>query len=194
MPAAESATRPDGGASREVERKFLVPVPPAALLAAHPGQALAQGYLAVGGPGSPAEVRVRRQGAKANFLTVKSTDGGAARVEVELPLSAGEFAALWPLTAGRRVEKTRHRLAADPSESGPGLTLEVDVYEGNLAGLVVAEVEFPDGEAAARAFRPPGWFGREVTDDPAYRNAALACHGRPHPDNTTTAESGGDGG
>ena len=159
---------------REIERKFLVPVLPAGLLAAHPAEPFVQGYLTAGEEGAPAEVRVRRRGDRAAVLTVKSAGGGVSRVEVELPLTTEDFAALWPLTAGRRLEKTRHRVPGP----APGLVIEVDVYAGTLAGLVVAEVEFPDLAAAAR-FQPPPWFGREVTDDAAFRNAALARAGRP---------------
>ena len=77
------------------------------------------------------------------------------------------------MTAHCRVRKTRHNLP------GPdGRTVEVDIYEEKLAGLRVAEVEFPD-EAAAHAFQPPESFGREITDDPAYRNQTLAREGLP---------------
>ena len=160
---------------QEIERKFLVLDLPAALLAAHPGELLAQGYLTAGEEdGAPAEVRVRRRGNGTAVLTVKSAGGGISRVEVELPLSAEDFVALWPLTAGRRIEKTRHRLPGP----APGLVIEVDVYAGTLAGLVVAEVEFTDLAAALR-FQVPAWFGREVTDDADFRNAALARAGWP---------------
>jgi CYTH domain-containing protein len=75
---------------------------------------------------------------------------------------------LWPLTAGRRIEKTRYRIPA----SG-GQTIELDVYGGHLAGLITAEIEFDSPDAAA-AFVPPSWVGREVTDDPSYKNKRLA--------------------
>ena len=52
------------------------------------------------------------------------------------------------------------------------------VYKGQLAGLIVAEVEF-DSVEASEAFDAPGWLGREVTDDPAYTNRVLAERGRP---------------
>ena len=152
----------------EIERKFLLPALPPDL-ADRVSEAIDQGYLAFTPEG--VEIRVRRRG-DACFLTVKQ-GGGMSRLEVELPVPAPEFETLWPLTAHCRVRKTRYRLP------GPdGLTVEVDVYEGSLAGLWVAEVEFPD-EAAARAFQPPDAFGREVTDDPAYRNQTLARQGLP---------------
>jgi adenylate cyclase len=56
--------------------------------------------------------------------------------------------------------------------------IELDVYEGPLAGLVTAEVEFPS-ERDGSAFEPPAWFGEEVTDDDRYKNEALAREGIP---------------
>ena len=152
----------------EIERKFLLPALPPDL-DRHPGQRIEQGYLAFSPEG--VEVRVRRKGDH-HFLTVKK-GGGMSRVEVELPLPASEFDTLWPLTTHVRVSKVRHELP------GPdGLTVEVDIYDGNLAGLWVAEVEFPD-EDTAHAFQPPPYFGREITGDPAYRNQVLARDGLP---------------
>jgi len=83
------------------------------------------------------------------------------------------FAALWPLTDGRRIEKRRYRIPA-----GDGLTLELDVYHGRLEGLLTAEVEFGSVDDAA-AFVPPDWLGRDVTDDPRYKNKRLATDGLP---------------
>ena len=49
--------------------------------------------------------------------------------------------------------KTRYLVPLDG-----GLTAEVDDYEGALAGLLTAEVEFAD-EATAHAFDAPAWLG-----------------------------------
>ncbi len=56
--------------------------------------------------------------------------------------------------------------------------VELDVFAGDLDGLVMAEVEFTSTEEMT-AFVPPVWFGREVTDDGRYTNASLALHGLP---------------
>ena len=56
--------------------------------------------------------------------------------------------------------------------------IEVDVFEGNLSGLVMAEIEFASVEAS-QDFRPPPWFSREVTDDARYKNKNLAQSGPP---------------
>ena len=53
------------------------------------------------------------------------------------------------------------------------LLIELDIYRGRHAGLVVAEVEFPDG-ASSRRFKALWWFGREVTGEKRYSNVRLA--------------------
>ena len=150
----------------EIERKFLVVRRPP--LEQAEGEGIEQGYLAADPHGG--EVRVRRVG-DAAVLTAKRGEG-LARDEAEIELAPEEFEALWPLTEGRRLRKSRHRIGHG------GHTLEVDVYEGELEGLVVAEVEF-DSEGSAREFEGPDWLGDEVTDDDRYSNRALAERGPP---------------
>jgi CYTH domain-containing protein len=58
------------------------------------------------------------------------------------------------------------------------MTIEVDVYSGELEGLVVAEVEF-ESEAQGDGFQPPDWVGRELTGDRAFENERLAEDGMP---------------
>jgi CYTH domain-containing protein len=149
----------------EIERKFLVDRRPSDINLT--SAALKQGYLVIGDDG---EARIRDAGG-AFTLTVKSR-GSLSREEHEIPLSREQFDELWPATLGRRVEKTRHEFALD------GMAAALDIFEGDLDGLVTVEVEFPS-LAAARAFVPPEWFGREVTGDASYKNASLAVHGRP---------------
>jgi CYTH domain-containing protein len=150
----------------EIERKFLLDELPRALAFAK-RTAILQGYLAIDGD---TEVRVRRTPSGAT-LTIKH-GGGEVRVEEELALDERRADALWELTAGRRVQKTRREMRVD------GVTVEVDEYFGALDGLIVAEVEFDD-EDAARAWMPPAWFGREVTGEAAYANRSLSVHGLP---------------
>jgi adenylate cyclase len=149
----------------EVERKFLVPEPPD--LGDTESDEIEQGYLAIGSDG---EVRLRRRGEKL-VLTAKR-GAGLSRDEAEVELDRESFERLWPLTEGRRLHKRRH-LIPDGD-----LTIELDVYEGDLEGLLVAEIEF-DSEDQARAFEPPGWIGEEVTGDERYLNETLATQGRP---------------
>ena len=151
----------------EIERKFLLPGPPAELQGS-PSRQIEQGYLAIS---EGSEVRLRRSGEDLR-LTVK-TGHGISRQETEVELPGDVFEELWPQTEGRRVEKVRHLVGI-----GDGLTAEVDVYSGDLDGLVTAEVEFESGEAA-EGFEAPAWMGREVTGDGRYANQALATAGIP---------------
>jgi adenylate cyclase len=152
----------------EVERKFLVWELPADL-DSHPASAIHQGYLAIDPDGS--EVRVRQRGER-RYLTSKRGHG-LVRDEAEIQLSEPQFDALWPLTEGHRIEKTRYAISA-----GEGLVIEVDVYGGGLKGLAVAEIEF-HSSADADAFDAPAWFGPDVTSDDRYKNQRLATDGLP---------------
>jgi adenylate cyclase len=151
----------------EIERKFLVEDLPD--LSNFDSVHLEQGYLALVAEGG-AEVRLRRKGDQP-LLTVKGGTG-EVRVEEEVELDPGAFESLWPLTEGRRVSKTRHLVPCGD------LTIELDLYECDLDGLVTAEVEFSSEEEADR-FEPPDWLGDEVTGDERYLNARLATSGAP---------------
>ena len=124
---------------------------------------IAQGYLATEPAGR--QVRIRKKDKTAS-LTFK-VGRGRSREEREVKLSPKQFAALWPATAGRRLRKLRYEIP------WRDLLIEIDIYRGKHAGLVVAEVEFPD-RTTCRKFKPPSWFGREVTAEKRYSNVRLA--------------------
>lgn len=152
----------------EIERKFLVTQLPAGL-ERYPSSRIEQGYLALDPQGVAVRLR-RREGQ--TLLTIKAGDG-LERAEEEFKIARARFERLWAFTDGRRVEKTRYELPADG-----GLTIELDVYDGDLAGLATAEVEAAS-RAAVLAFQPPAWMRLEVTDDRRYANARLAIDGIP---------------
>jgi CYTH domain-containing protein/CHAD domain-containing protein len=159
----------DDASTIERERKFLVSEVPDDLDLTN-GVALQQGYLTTRTTAA-VSVRVRDAGPEGRTLTVKA-GGGTERTEIELRISRRQFEAVWPFTEGSRITKTRHRIPLDD------VVIELDVFEGDHAGLVVAEVEF-DSLAALESFEPPDWFGRDVSDDERYTNAALARDGLP---------------
>ena len=144
----------------EIERKFLVESDDWRPLS-RSSQRFCQGYLARG-PGPT--VRVRRAGPRA-FVTVKG-DGQIARpeFEYEIPVKDAE-AMLADLCHRPLVEKTRHEVWH------AGLLWHVDEFAGGNEGLVLAEVELA---AVDQRVELPAWAGREVTDDPGYRNSELS--------------------
>src|SRR5437588_7413196 len=148
--------------NREIERKFLVGLLPENLRRLR-HWSIAQGYLASERAGR--HVRLRKMG-DTTSLTFK-VRRGTHREEREIKLSPKQFAALWPGTTGRRLRKVRYEI---PWEN---VLIELDIYRGRDAGLVVAEVEFPD-RASYRRFKAPWWFGREVTGEKRYSNVRLA--------------------
>jgi adenylate cyclase len=165
-PNAEASSNGLSVSTQEVERKWLVTELPE--LTGLKGKEVVQGYIAVTAEGT--EVRVRQKGDK-YFQTIKS-DGGLVRGEIEIELTKAQYDDLWPATAGRRLEKTRYEIALD------GAKIELDIYKGDLTGLVVAEVEFPSVRDSER-FPQPTWFGSEVTEDKRYKNKNLALSGVP---------------
>jgi adenylate cyclase len=148
--------------SREIERKFLVRKLPAGLTK-YPSAEISQGYLVSMDDGP--QVRLRKAGERF-WLTYKRGSGNV-REEREVELTAEQFEALWPATEGKRLVKTRYEVPFGQR------TVEIDLYHERHEGLVVAEVEF-DEEEAAKNFQPPDWLGDDVTGDPRYSNQLLA--------------------
>lgn len=141
----------------EIERKFRVQ---SRWRPAAPGVFIDQGYLCL----VPARtVRVRRTDAAA-WLTVKGRNSGPSRAEFEYPIPLADADAMLALCVGR-IRKTRYR------EPLGAHVFEIDVFEGENQGLIVAEVELG---AVDEPFERPVWLGPEVTDDPRYFNSALA--------------------
>lgn len=147
----------------EIERKFLIssiedlPFDPEEFSR----REIEQGYLCT----SPV-VRIRRDNEK-YFLTYKSK-GLMAREEYDLPLTPEAYQHLRTKTDGRIITKTRYMI---PLEQG--LTLELDLFHGDLAPLILAEIEFASEESAL-AYQPPEWLGEDVTFSAAYHNSTLS--------------------
>jgi len=154
--------RPHHVSSREIERKFLIKRLPLEILRSRHFR-IAQGYLANEPGGRHVRVRKKRNTASLTFKVGR----GSAREEREIRLSAAQFAMLWRATRGRRLHKTRYEIP------WKRLKIEIDIYHGRNHGLVVAEVEFPN-LASRRKFKPPRWFGREITGEKRYSNIRLA--------------------
>ena len=148
----------------EIERKFLIASLPEKLWE-YPVWLLEQAYLC-----RRPVVRVRKEerGEKREYLLTYKSEGLMVREEYNLPLDEEAYEHLKKKADGRVITKRRYRL---PAENG--LVIELDVFEGELAGLLLAEVEFPD-EETARDWQPPEWFDREVTYEETYHNSNLS--------------------
>ncbi len=118
----------------------------------------------------PTEARLRNANG-VYFFTMKS-DGDVERDELpdEEPILKELFDRHWPATEGRREGKYRLKklFLAESNNTGRLLEAEIDLYKGR--DLILVEVEVPSLEAAAQ-LTP---LGRDVTDDPAYKNVNLA--------------------
>jgi len=95
---------------------------------------------------------------------------GLTRTEIEIELAPDQFERLWPYTEGHRVNKTRYSLPVGNHMA------ELDLFKGDLDGLILVEVEFDSAEIS-EGFVPPGWFARDVTEDKRYKNEHLAVSG-----------------
>ncbi len=144
--------------AQEIERKFLVHADKLPPLASP--LIIKQGYI----PTQNATVRIRLSNDKA-FLTIKGRAKGLARSEFEYPIPVADAEAmLQELCMHPYISKKRYLIEYT------GHTWELDVFEGENEGLVVAEIEL---ECEDETFEKPEWVAEEVSDDPRYRNAYL---------------------
>jgi adenylate cyclase len=93
-------------------------------------------------------------------IALKGEQKGFARSEFEysIPVSDAEEI-LRTMCDDRILEKVRNYVPH------AGLPWEIDVYDGILNGVVIAEVEL---DREDRVLELPGWIGKEVTGDPRY--------------------------
>ena len=145
----------------EVERKFLVS-DESWRDDVTASTRIVQGYIAQTGS---ATVRVRVKGDR-GFLTIKGLSVGVSRSEFEYEVPVADaLAMLDELAQGPVIDKVRHLVPVG------GHVWEVDVFAGENAPLVMAEVELADSQ---EAFVRPDWAGVEVSDDQRYFNVNLA--------------------
>lgn len=147
----------------EIERKFLV-LDDSWRQAAAAGTHFRQGYLA---GGEQASVRVRIEGSCAN-INIKSATLGVTRREFEYAIPVVDARVLLnELCRQPQIEKVRYEVEF------AGNLWEVDVFEGDNLGLVVAEIELDD---EGQTFAMPPWVGDEVSHDVRYYNVSLVDH------------------
>jgi adenylate cyclase len=148
----------------EIERKFLV-VSDDFIAQAFAKSKIAQGYLS---SDPERTVRVRIKG-DLGFLTIKGAGNasGLSRFEWEKEILLTEAEQLLKLCEKGIIEKIRYEVSIENH------VFEVDVFEGENEGLVVAEIEL---ESETEAFEKPYWLGDEVTGVEKYYNAYLSIN------------------
>ena len=144
----------------EIERKFLVANDEWRSAVVY-SEKLRDGLI---GEFDGCKVRVRL-GENGASIAVKGPRFGPRRTEFGYAIPKTDAEVMLLTVCGERcVEKTRHSI------SYAGFKWAIDVYEGKLAGIVLAEIELEDEE---QAFEKPDWVGPEITDDPRFRKREL---------------------
>ena len=146
---------------KEIERKFLVATEDWRKNA-RPGKRMRQAIIFADGNRS---VRIRAIDRKKARLTLKIGISGMSRHEFEYDVPMSEAEEMLALANGHAIDKTRYEVKHGK------FVWEIDVYEGALEGLVVAEVEM---KAETDQPELPAWLGREVTGDKRFSNQSLA--------------------
>ena len=147
--------------SKEIERKFLVDT--SKLPTLPKGHIMKQGYV----PTQGITVRARISNDQA-FLTLKGRATGLSRSEFEYPIPVEDAQQILDeLCAHPLIEKTRYLIPQGEH------TWELDIFEGDNQGLIVAEIEL---ESENEAFELPVWVTEDVSHDTRYRNSNLISH------------------
>jgi adenylate cyclase len=148
----------------EIERKFLVNLNDFKDLATS-SVSIKQAYLSKD-PYRTVRIRIKDKQA---FLTIKgiSSTSGMSRFEWEKELTLEEGEMLFKLALPTAIVKTRYIV---PQGS---LSFEVDVFEGDHEGLIIAEIELPSEKTILNL---PPWIGKEVTGDKRYYNSYLSSN------------------
>ena len=110
------------------------------------------------------KVRVRIADDRAT-LAVKGQESGFTRAEYEYDIPRTDAEEMLRM-CDYRAEKTRHIVPH------AGSIWQVDVYEGILSGIVIAELEMSN---EGQAFDLPNWIGEDVTDNPKYKKANMVA-------------------
>ena len=144
----------------EIERKFLVKDTIHEVIALIRPHQIIQAYLV---NEKSKSVRVRIMDEKA-FLTIKSDMIGITRKEYEYEIPVIEALSLIKSFGLKSLKKKRYKLEFRSK------TWEIDVFEGALQGLILAEIEL---DSEDEKFDVPEWVDEEVTFKPEFLNARL---------------------
>lgn len=151
----------------EIERKFKVTKIPNNIENCEKNE-IEQGYLCI-----KPTVRIRKSD---NEYTLnykwKNKDiieqKAIQNIEYEMPLTKENYEHLFQKVDNYMIIKTRYKVPINNK-----LMAEIDIFHGNLEGLILAEVEFPNVESSEE-FVKPDWLGEDISFDKRYDNTFLS--------------------
>ena len=147
----------------EIERKYLInPSKLPSNYQEYPKRIIEQGYLC-----NHPVVRIRRD--DNNYYLTYKGEGMLVREEFNHPLTQVSYLHLLPKIDGNLIQKIRYEIPYQDQ------IIELDVFKGSHAPLILAEVEF-ETIKQADSFEPPLWFGSEVTYNEHYSNSYMASN------------------
>jgi adenylate cyclase len=104
---------------------------------------------------------------KQAYLTFKSGTAGISRNEYEYEIPVNDGTQLFAQFVKTGLEKTRYCITYENK------LWEIDVFEGDNYGLVIAEIEL---EHEDEHFVHPPWVTVEVSGEEKYYNSSLSVH------------------
>ena len=151
----------------EIERKFAVLKMPRNL-ETYEREKIEQGYLCI-----KPTVRIRRSNDEYTLNYKWKQKGLEEKVAIQnieytMPLTKENYEILLNKIENNLIKKDRYKIPINNE-----LIVELDVFHGNLEGLVFAEVEFPNIEAAEN-FDKPDWLGKDLCFDKRFDNTLLS--------------------
>lgn len=145
---------------KEIEYKFLVDKAKWFQVEKPEPDLIVQGFLS---NSEDLVIRIRIKGNK-GFLTIKGKTTGITRTEYEYEIPLNEAQEMLEGFIDKKIIKKRYTLEYSGKE------WEVDVFEGKLSGLILAELEV---ESESESFEKPDWVTEDVSRNPNYYNAVL---------------------
>lgn len=105
--------------------------------------------------------------------TAKNHSNGPSRLEFEEEIPLESVLGIVHSDKYPSIEKTRYKIPTND-----GLFWEIDFFEGENSGLIIAEIEIPTPDYPINL---PNWIGRELTgQDGVWSNQALANYPKPY--------------
>jgi adenylate cyclase len=145
---------------KEIERKYLVEQNDLIFLKSVEGKKIKQAYVQ---NEQDRTVRIRTKGEKA-YLTIKIGKDSLSRDEFEYEIPVQDAISMMEILKLKVLSKTRYEIKYEEH------LWEVDVFEGTLDGLIIAEIEL---KSENESFNTPPWIGLEVTNNSSYLNSKL---------------------